>query len=302
MRAYHYQLLDVFTNQAFGGNQLAVFTDAEDLSSTTMQQFAKELNLAEITFVLPPQHAQNDFHIRIFTPAMELPMAGHPTVGTAYILAKMGLIALDESPKIVRFEEQVGVIEVSIQHKEGDIQQIQMHQPLPEFKTIFEDKEAFAELLSIDANSIRDDLPIQVVTTGVPFVFIPIRDLATMHQLKVRLDVWETLLKDTDSPHIFTFSLETETDDATVHSRMFAPAMGIPEDPATGAASGPLGAYMAKYNLVTDTRNILSEQGMEMGRSSFIYIDIGYEDGEFQHVVIGGACVHMGEGTLFLAE
>ena len=302
MRAYNYQLLDVFTNQAFGGNQLAVFTDAEDLSPTTMQQFAKELNLAEITFVLPPQDKRDDFHIRIFTPAIELPMAGHPTVGTAYMLAKMGLIPLDESPKVVRFEEQVGVIEVTIQHDVGDIQQIQMRQPLPEFKTIFEDKQAFAKLLSIDVTGIHDDLPIQVVTTGVPFVFIPIRDLAAMRQLKVRLDVWESLLKDTDSRHIFTFSMETETQEATVHSRMFAPAMGIPEDPATGAASGPLGAYLAKYNLVTDTRNILSEQGMEMGRPSFIHIDIGYANDEFQHVIIGGECVHMGEGTLFLAE
>ena len=294
-----YHLLDVFTTQLFGGNQLAVFPDAKEIPADLMQQIAKELNLSETVFVFLPQNPQYDFRLRIFTPDIELPMAGHPTVGTAYLLARLGLIPSGQSQVI--FEEGVGPITTHIErdHSQQPIRCI-MQQPLPEFGQVFENRSDFAQLLSLDENSLHSDLPIQVVSTGVPFVFIPIRNLDAIREVKVDLQLWERLLKDTESPHVFTFTLESESLEATVHSRMFAPAMGIPEDPATGAASGPLGAYLVQNDLVSDPKYIISEQGIELGRPSMISIHIGYEDGVFTSVAIGGQCVLVGEGVFRL--
>ncbi len=290
-----YTLLDVFTNTRFGGNQLAVFSDSGDLSTEMMQQIANELNLSESAFVQPATVAEADYRVRFFTPKIELPMAGHPTVGTAYALARQGL----HTQPTLRLQQNVGVINVEIENDADDLT-IWMNQPLPEFGNIFEDTQILADILSIPASGIDTNYPAQVVSTGVPFLYIPIRDIATMNSLKVRLDLWEKYLKDYATPHIFTFSRETQHAGSTVHSRMFAPAMGIAEDPATGAASGPLGAYLKKYNLVGQAEHIISEQGIMMGRPSFIQIDVSMANGEFSKIRIGGQSVLIGEGQLYI--
>lgn len=297
----HYHLLDVFTNQPFGGNQLAVFTAPPlDLPKDTMQQIAKEMNLAEITFVFPPQDTANDYRVRIFTPAVEMPMAGHPTVGTGYLLAHVGMLGDIHGEKGVIFEEGVGPIKVTVQaNDDGSPKQVLMRQPLPEFRKIYADKQLIADLLSLSIDDLHPTVPVQVVTTGVPFLYSVINSLEAIGKIKLRLDVWDQHFKGTDAEQIFVTTTDTQYDTSTVHSRMFAPAFGIPEDPATGAASGPLGAYLVKYGLAP-AGNIISEQGIEMGRPSFINIHIGMDGDEFTDIVIGGECVYMGHGTIVL--
>lgn len=298
-----YHLLDVFTNQPFGGNQLAVFTSPPaGLSGEIMQRIAKELNLAEITFVLPPDDPKNDFRVRIFTPATEMPMAGHPTCGTGYLLAHQNILGDINGEKMITFEEGVGPIQVTVQaDANNNPTNILMRQPLPEFLDIYEDKKLIADMLSLSVEDIHPDVPVQVVTTGVPFLYIVINSLEAMGKINLRLDLWQEHFKGTNAEQIFTTCLQTQYDGSTIHSRMFAPAFGIPEDPATGAASGPLGAYLVKYGLVP-AGAMVSEQGVEMGRPSFINIEIGVDGDKFTDVIIGGESVYMGYGTLIINE
>ena len=148
MKQLRYFLVDVFTNQPFGGNQLAVFPNASGLAPKTMQALAKELNLSESAFVFPAQDAAYDYWVRFFTPAVELPMAGHPTVGTAFVLAHERMIQLAEPETTITFEEGVGVVPVTLQVREGQLHLIQMRQPLPTFGPVFADREAVAQMLS----------------------------------------------------------------------------------------------------------------------------------------------------------
>lgn len=297
----NYHLLDVFTNQAFGGNQLAVFTEPpSDLSPDIMQKIGKEMNLPEITFVFPPDDEAHDYKVRIFTPEVEMQMAGHPTVGTGYLLAKVGMLGDIHNEKLVTFEELVGPIKVTIRtDTDGHPAQVLMRQPLPQFMDLYDDKQLIADLLSLSIDDLHPSAPSQVVSTGVPFLYTVINSLEAMGRIKIRLDVWDKHFKGTDAAQIFVTTTETQYETSTIHSRMFAPAFGIPEDPATGAASGPLGAYLVKYGLVKSS-DMISEQGIEMGRPSFINIHIGYDGDTFTDVVIGGECVYMGYGTIVI--
>lgn len=299
MRKLQYQLVDVFTNQAFGGNQLAVFTDAVDLPSELMQAIARELNLSETTFVSPAMDTQNDFSVRIFTPLAELPMAGHPTVGTAYVLARDGRIARSATETKVKFEEGVGTIPVTVRFTDGLLDWIEMQQPLPTFGPRVTDVAAVAEMLSLEAEAITETgLPVEVVSCGVPFLFVPLKNLRAIREVRFRLDVWERSLRGLVPPEVFVFTEEVENAGSRVHSRMFAPAFGITEDPATGGASGPLGCYLVRHGVVpSDTQaEFVSEQGIEMGRPSFIKIGIEHSNGEISRVTVSGQCRWMGAG------
>jgi trans-2,3-dihydro-3-hydroxyanthranilate isomerase len=302
MKQLHYALVDVFTNQPFGGNQLAVFPDARDLTPQTMQALAKELNLSESAFVLPAQNAAHDYWVRFFTPAVELPMAGHPTVGTAFVLAHEGMLHLVEPETTITFEEGVGVVLVTLQAREGHLHLIQMRQPLPTFGPLFADREAIAQMLSLDPALLDATLPLEVVSCGVPFLFVPVRNLEAMRAIRFRLDVWEQVLRDFAAPHVFVFTQEVLLPNSTVHSRMFAPAMGIAEDPATGAASGPLGCYLVRRGLVQPGSQMVSEQGFELGRPSLVQVKIEQDGQHITGVSIGGQCYFMGKGCIMLAE
>lgn len=302
-RDYRYHLVDVFTDRLFGGNQLAVFPQPTGLQADEMQAIAKELNLSETTFVWPPLAADHDAHLRIFTPAVELPLAGHPTVGTAFVLARLGQPAPSQATTAITFREGVGNVPVTVAWGAAGPDLITMQQPLPTFGPRFEDRATLAELLSLAEADIDPDLPCEAVSCGVPFLFVPITSLAAIRQIRLRLDVWERAIRGFAAPHIFVFTRATVTPAATVHSRMFAPAMGIAEDPATGAASGPLGSYLVRYGVVApaDASTIISEQGYEMGRPSVIHISITQAEGEITRVQVGGTCVPVGTGTLTLA-
>src|SRR5436305_1790463 len=279
MRKLHYHLVDVFTDRIFGGNQLAVLTNGRGISSELMQSIAKEFNLSETTFVLPPKDAANDYHVRIFTPGKELPMAGHPTIGTSFILAREHMIELRPDEVTIKLEEGVGLIPVQINFKEGQPDLIWMQQPLPQFGPRFEERDAIAEMLSLSPDAIEADLPIEIISCGVPFLYVPLKNLEAARSIRFRMDVWEKVLAPGGVKEVFVFTKETELAGSMVHSRMFAPGLGIQEDPATGSASGPLGCYLARYEdfPASQRMEFTSEQGIEMGRPSIIKIMIERE-------------------------
>ncbi len=297
----NYHLLDVFTDRQFGGNQLAVFPDPpRDLPAPMMQKIAKELNLSETTFVLPPADSAADFRLRIFTPAAELPLAGHPTVGTAYLLARLGMLGRIVDAKTIVFEEGIGPIAVTIRADEsGEPTDVWMRQPIPQFLDLYEDRKSIASILSLTVADLQDGAPIQVLSSGLPFLFVALNSLEAARKIRLRLDIWSELLAGTHAQNVFVTTTETVYEDSTVHSRMFAPALGISEDPATGSASGPLGAYLLKYGLAQHG-DMISEQGFEIGRPSFIHIEVQRHGDEFTHVAIGGCCAYIGCGTLVI--
>jgi trans-2,3-dihydro-3-hydroxyanthranilate isomerase len=266
-----------------------------------MQAIAKEFNLSETTFVLPPDDSRHDWRVRIFTPGQELPMAGHPTIGTSFVLAREHLIRRDARETNIVLEEGVGPVPVRIEFKDGEPVFAEMSQPLPKFGPRLTDASAVAAMLSLDAEDIDSELPLEVVSCGVPFLFVPLRTLDAAHRARPRADLIEQATPDGVPPEVFVFTREVEHEGSTVHSRMFAPGLGITEDPATGGASGPLGCYLVRYRLVAcDTSaEIVSEQGIEMGRPSFIRIRIEQSgDGNINAVKVGGQCHFMGEGFI----
>jgi trans-2,3-dihydro-3-hydroxyanthranilate isomerase len=305
MKTLNYTLVDVFTTSPFSGNQLAVFQGDSALNPDTMQMIARELNLSETVFIQPPSDPNKEKRLRIFTPQVELPMAGHPTIGAAYVLADKGKIETMEGQNEWIFEEGIGDVPVTVQKYHDRILKVEMEQPLPVFGEKYLETEIAAQLLSLSIEDLDPTLPIQTVSSGVPFLFIPVCSLSSIKKINFRTDVWERYFSNNpNTKHIFTFTTETEESQSTVHSRMFAPAMGISEDPATGAASGPLGAYLVKHGVISPTDNetyfIRSEQGIEMGRPSYIDITIKKEDSEIKEVKIGGKSIIIGSGQIFL--
>ena len=300
MRRLHYHRVDVFTDLAFGGNPLAVITNGRGVSDETMQAIAKEFNLSETTFVLPPDDPRHDWRVRIFTPANELPMAGHPTVGTTFVLAREHMIRRDGRETNIVLEEGVGPVPVRVEFEAGEPVFAEMSQPLPTFGPRLEDAAAAARMLSLEEADVDTSLPLEVVSCGVPFLFVPLRSLDAARRARPRVDLIEAAATDGIPPTVFVFTREVEHASSTVHSRMFAPGMGITEDPATGGASGPLGCYLVRHGLVAcdPAAEILSEQGLEMGRPSFIKIRIERSGDDITAVRVGGQCHFMGEGFI----
>jgi trans-2,3-dihydro-3-hydroxyanthranilate isomerase len=301
MRRLHYHLVDVFTDRAFGGNPLAVVTNGRGVRVETMQAIAKEFNLSETTFVLPPDDPRHDWRVRIFTPGSELPMAGHPTIGTTFVLAREHLIPRGERESKIVLEEGVGPVPVRVEFEGGEPVFAEMSQPLPKFGPRSTDVSAVAAMLSLNAEDIDDRLPLEVVSCGVPFFYVPLRSLDAAHRARPRVDLIERVSHEHGiPPEVFVFTREVEGAGSTVHSRMFAPGMGITEDPATGAASGPLGCYLVRYGLIEcdPAAEIVSEQGLEMGRPSYIRIRIERQGDDITAVRVGGQCHFMGEGFI----
>jgi len=299
MRRLHYHLVDVFTDRAFGGNPLAVCTNGRGLSAETMQAVAKEFNLSETTFVLPPDDPRHDWRVRIFTPGSELPMAGHPTIGTTFVLAREHLIRRGGAETNIVLEEGVGPIPVRVEFKDGEPSFAEMSQPLPKFGPEVKDRRAVAEMLSLDVKDVDDNLPTEVVSCGVPFLYVPLRTLDAARRARPRADLMERAAESVGvPPQAFVFTREVEHEGSAVHSRMFAPNFGITEDPATGGASGPLGCYLVRHRLARAGAAIVSEQGIEMGRPSFIHITIEQTGDDISAVRVGGRCHFVGEGFI----
>ncbi len=303
MRSYRYLHYDVFTDHLFGGNQLAVVLDGRGLSTDTMQAIAHEMNFSETTFVLPPEHAGTDVRMRIFTPGEELPAAGHPTIGSTFALARTGVI----EPGRERFVFGLGIgpVPVTLKWAGSDLIFAWMTQPNPAFEPPRVEAAAAAAALSLPVAAVTEtELPVQVVSCAVPFLFVPLATRRAVDDAVAnRGDLGALLRSAASRAHgVFLFSPERAADDATVYSRMFAPGLGIAEDPATGIASGALGCYLVRHKVVApaSAAAMLSLQGVKMGRPSRVHISIGVTDGEITSVRVGGESVLAGEGTLYV--
>jgi trans-2,3-dihydro-3-hydroxyanthranilate isomerase len=298
---YRFLTADVFTDRPFGGNPLAVFPDARGLATEQMQQTARELNLSETVFVLPPGDPGHTRKLRIFTPEAELPFAGHPTVGTAYVLASIGEIPLAGPETRIVFEEGVGPVPVTIQAEGGKPVFCQLSAAkMPEFGPSPSSRADLAEMLGLAPEDILDGADsIQAVSCGVPFLFIPLRDRRAVGRARLRTDRWEALVRGTWAQEVYVFARDPELAGSDLRSRMFAPRMGIAEDPATGGAAAPLGGYLASRAPERDgTLSWVIEQGFEMGRPSLLHLEVDKKDGEITAVRVGGSSVLMSEGTM----
>jgi trans-2,3-dihydro-3-hydroxyanthranilate isomerase len=303
MKSYRYLHLDVFTDRLFGGNQLAVVLDARGLAPETLQAIAKEMNFSETTFVLPPERSDTDMRVRIFTPAEELPMAGHPTIGTAFALAQTGV--LSPGRERVVFGLGIGPTDVDLTWRGDDLSFAWMTQLNPTFGEPFLDRVGAAATLRLPFEALDAGLPVQTVSCGVPYVMVPLRSRQLVDEASFDAKEYETFKHRhglNDQECVFLFSAERGNDGAIAYSRMFAPGIGIVEDPATGSAGGPLGCYLVQHGVVLPERagSMLSRQGVKMGRPSDIHIAIGASDGRITSVRVGGESVVAGEGTLYI--
>ncbi|HEX2443760.1 MAG TPA: PhzF family phenazine biosynthesis protein [Vicinamibacterales bacterium] len=299
MRDYQYLHLDVFTDTPFEGNQLAVFPDGRGLEPTTMQSIAREMNYSESTFILPAEN-RGDVRMRIFTPYSELPMAGHPTVGSTFALAHTGKIARGRDEFV--FELGVGPTPVELEWDGPVLSFAWMTQQRPQFGRSPSDLAALAGALGVEASDLADGPPPQEVSCGVPFFFARLATRRAVDAAEADRRRLISFFERHGLPELPTFIFTTEagTPEATCYSRMFAGGFGITEDPATGGASGPLGCYLVHHGVLTPEqgRSLVSLQGRKMGRPSWIHIEIGTTAGAINRVRVGGRSVLVGEGTL----
>ncbi|MCP5419863.1 MAG: PhzF family phenazine biosynthesis protein [Gammaproteobacteria bacterium] len=298
---YRFYTADVFTDQVFGGNPLAVFPDARGLSGHDMQRIAREFNLSETVFVLPAEQAAHTRRLRIFTPAAELPFAGHPTVGCAHVLATIGEIPLTGEETRIVFEEEVGPVAVTIQGRRNQPETARLTvAKLPEFGPQPPPVADLAQLLTLEtADVAHADWTPQAVSCGVPFLCIPIRNRDALARSRLRLDLWQNLLSTFWAPSVYLFTPETEQPGSDWRTRMYAPAMGVPEDPATGAAAVAFAGYLATRDATRDgPLRWTIEQGFEMGRPSILIAEADKIDGAVTAVRVGGSAVLVTDGWM----
>lgn len=302
---HRYITADVFTDRPLGGNPLAVFPDARGLAPERMQQVARELNLSETVFVLPPENPAHTRRLRIFTPGTELPFAGHPTVGTAHVLAALGEVPVSGGQTRIVFEEGVGPVEVTVRAEAGAPVFAQLAVArLPEPRPLEHSLADLAALLSLEPSDLLDgeDRP-EPWSCGVPFLYIPVRDRQALARARLRPDLWERMLAGSWAPHVYVLCRNPEAPGSDLRVRMFAPAMGIAEDPATGAAAAALGGWVAARAPERDgTLCQVIEQGYEMGRPSLLHLEVDRRDGAITAVRVGGSTVLMGEGWMEVPE
>lgn len=286
-----FQTVDVFTDRKFGGNPLAVVTDAEGLTTEQMQAIAAEFNLAETTFVLPPKDPAHTAQVRIFTPKAELPFAGHPNVGTAFVLARMGR----GGDRLV-FEEIAGLVPLDVKREGGIV--VATRLAAPQALTIVEtvSREIVASAAGLAPNDIVGE-PV-VAATGTKFLFAEVTSRAVLAKAQYNVEAFRQHLPMERTVGIHLYVAST-ADGVDVHTRMFAPLFGVPEDPATGAANVTLIGLLAHYDSRADLS--LSKtigQGFDMGRPSLLDASAEKKAGKVVATYIGGRCVPMLSGTI----
>ena len=290
---------DVFTDRQFGGNQLAVFPDATAIPDALLERITREFNFSETTFVYPAKDISHTKRVRIFTPGGELPFAGHPTVGTAITLAVIGSIPLTGDETKIIFEELVGPVPVTIRSTNGIPYFAQLTAAkLPEFNNDVPSAEILAEMLTLTREEIVDEkYPIQYVSVGFPFLYVPVKNRESLKRIRINIPVMEKLkLKE-----VLIFTDDTEQKDFHFRARMYAPLLGITEDPATGSAAASFAGYLAaKHERQNGTLKWNIEQGFEMGRPSLLYIEADKQDGMISAVRVGGNAVMVTEGMFDL--
>jgi trans-2,3-dihydro-3-hydroxyanthranilate isomerase len=292
---------DVFTEVPFSGNPVAVFLDADDLSSHQMQKLAREMNLSESTFVMRPTHREADFRVRFFTPRAEIPFAGHPTLGTFFVLGHMGRIDLVEPVTRVHQEIGVGVLPVDLIVQDGKLDRVEMTQDKPSFHSTLRDISDLAAALGIGDEQISaTGLPVQVVSTGLRQLMVPVRSLEAVQGVQLDIARLNRVCDAIGSEFVYVFTFETLEESSTTHNRMFMPRHGVIEDPASGSAAGALGAYLVKHGKVSakPTARLICEQGFEIGRPSYLHVKVEKPEQEITQVKVGGQVVIVMQGRV----
>ncbi len=292
-RRYSMVQLDVFSAQPLEGNSLAVFPDARGLSDSEMQALAREMNLSETTFVLPGDPAverERGVRVRIFTVREELPFAGHPTLGTAFVLR--GASAARE----VALDLKVGRIPVRFEEQAGKPAFGEMRQRDPELGELHA-REAVAAAVGIPPADIAEDVPLQTVSTGLPFIVVPLRSLAVAQRLTVNWQKAAEYLERTTGHFFYFVTREAVDSSARLHARMF---FYNGEDPATGSAAGCAAAWMAAHGVAASGERVLIEQGVEMGRPSRIFVRADKDGNRIVNVRVGGNAVEVLRGEVVL--
>ena len=307
MTNYKFIQCDVFTDQLFAGNPLAVFHDEvanQTLDDTTMQKIAREMNLSETVFVLPPSDPTKALkRLRIFTPGTELPMAGHPVVGTWNMLARLGVVAPPASGTgcvTIQQEIKLGILPVDIDFADGQPVKVTMTQGTPSVGEPLDEVALCARALSLQADEIGGwGLPIVLASTGVPYQIIPVRDKAALSRIRINSQALAEVILKVDDHAVYVVTRETHAPHAFVSARMFAgESIGVGEDPATGSAAGPCAAALVHYGLAPS--RFVIEQGVDMGRPSYIKAEVEGETGTVKVVRIGGNAVVVLRGEMKL--
>ena len=294
---------DVFTDTLFEGNQLAVFPDAGALSTGQMQAIAKEMNFSESTFVMTPETPGTDRRMRIFTPGTELPMAGHPTIGSTFALAELGVIAAGRSSFV--FGLGVGPTTVELTWEGARLAFAWMDQRPAEFRAPASSRSDIIKAIGLDPAAVdATGLPIEEVSCGNAFLIVPVHTRAAVDAAEADLSLMRRLNSAFPGAHVgaLFFTTEPVEPEVTAYSRMFAPGAGVVEDPATGSAAGPLACYLVKHGLVDgdDMTDMVNMQGVAMGRRSRLHMRVTETDGAITRVQVGGTSVRVGEGAIDL--
>jgi trans-2,3-dihydro-3-hydroxyanthranilate isomerase len=280
MPAFRYVVVDVFTDRPLAGNQLAVFTDARELAEETLQPLAREINFSETVYVLPAE-AGGTARVRIFTPAQELPFAGHPILGTAFVLAAP--MQLDE----IRLETGAGLIPVRIERDGSRITFGRMEQPIPKVKP-FDDADALLRAVGVE----RSELPVELYDNGPQFVYVRLPSREAVAALQPDLDYLRTV----PAVGVYCFAGEGRS----WKSRMFAPGSGVAEDPGTGSAAGPLAVHLARHGAIAFGDEIEIVQGVEVGRPCMLYARADGTADAIERVEVGGSAVIVARGEFRL--
>jgi trans-2,3-dihydro-3-hydroxyanthranilate isomerase len=302
MRKHTFYQLDVFTQKAFCGNPLAIFPEAKNLSDEEMQNVAREMNLSETVFVLPSEKALR--RLRIFTPTQELPLAGHPVVGTWNLLAQLGITTQTENG-IVEIEQELklGILPVEIEFRDRKPFQVVMTQGKFEAGEIVSNEREIKKLaeglgLKTSDFDLREELPIQTISTGVKALAVPIVSLKALSRCRINSSLLAEIYLAYGAIGCYAFTFETIEKDSKIHARFFAPDDNIPEDPATGSAAGSLSGYLI-YHGAIDTNEFTIEQGDFMKRPSRIFAEVAGEKGNVEKVKIGGSSIVVAKGEVF---
>jgi trans-2,3-dihydro-3-hydroxyanthranilate isomerase len=296
---------DVFTNRPFTGNQVAVIPDASAIPEELLLPIAREFNYSETTFVYPPDDPAHTRRVRIFTPAAEIPFAGHPTIGTAVVLAAIGEIPLTGAETRIVFEENVGPVPVVIRANDGVAVGAQLSvAKLPEFGPPPPARTTLASILSLEPSQLLGGASgPQAVSCGIPYLIVPVRDRAAVAAARIRMDIWESTLKRYWAPDVMVVARDPELDASDLHARVFVPGWAISEDPATGSCAASLAGYLAAREAAPNgTFRWVMEQGFEMGRPSILELEADKRAGEVVAVRVAGDAVVVSEGAMDCAS
>lgn len=293
MDKLNFYIVDVFAEEKYQGNQLAVFTGTLGITGEQMQQIAKEMNYSETTFVLSSEQREGGYDVRIFTPAQEVPFAGHPTLGTAFIIQRE---IIQQPVERVNLNLAIGQIPVTLHYQQETVDILWMQQKPPTFHQIIEGEQV-ASVLNLEVGDLDLRFPIREVSTGIPFLIVPLKTHAALKKAKVNRDKYFKLIEGTEAKCIFLFCPETNKPENDLSARMFADYLGVPEDPATGSANGCLAGYLVEYGYFGEGGiDLRVEQGYEMGRPSLLLLKAHKEENGEIFVSVGGKAIAVAKG------